>query len=60
MRWRKQTRRLHHRDLERRRAGHQPKHETIAYDTLKDLAPVTLVATVPEMLVVATSVPAPI
>ena len=32
--------------------------EKVAYDTLKDLAPVTLVATVPEMLVVATDVPA--
>jgi tripartite-type tricarboxylate transporter receptor subunit TctC len=35
-----------------------PSMQKIAYDTLKDLAPVTLVATVPEMLVVATSVPA--
>lgn len=35
-----------------------PSMQTIAYDTLKDLAPVTLVAKVPEMLVVATSVPA--
>src|ERR1700716_424056 len=35
-----------------------PSMQTIAYDTLKDLAPVTLVATVPEMLVVATNVPA--
>jgi tripartite-type tricarboxylate transporter receptor subunit TctC len=32
--------------------------EKVAYDTLKDLQPITLVATVPEMLVVATSVPA--
>ena len=32
--------------------------EKIAYDPLKDLAPVTLVATVPEMLVVASNVPA--
>ena len=32
--------------------------EKVPYETLKDLAPVTLVATVPEMLVVATSVPA--
>jgi tripartite-type tricarboxylate transporter receptor subunit TctC len=32
--------------------------QTVAYDTLKDLAPVTLVAKVPEMLVVATNVPA--
>jgi len=32
--------------------------EKVSYDTLKDLAPVTLVAKVPEMLVVATSVPA--
>ena len=32
--------------------------EKVAYDTLKDFAPVTLVATVPEMLVVATNVPA--
>ncbi len=32
--------------------------QNIAYDPLKDLAPVTLVAKVPEMLVVATSVPA--
>jgi tripartite-type tricarboxylate transporter receptor subunit TctC len=35
-----------------------PSMEKVAYDTLKDFAPVTLVATVPEMLVVATSVPA--
>jgi tripartite-type tricarboxylate transporter receptor subunit TctC len=35
-----------------------PSMEKVAYDTAKDLAPVTLVATVPEMLVVATSVPA--
>jgi len=35
-----------------------PSMEKVAYDTLTDLAPVTLVATVPEMLVVATSVPA--
>jgi tripartite-type tricarboxylate transporter receptor subunit TctC len=35
-----------------------PNMEKIAYDTLKDLQPVTLVATVPEMLVVATNVPA--
>ena len=32
--------------------------EKVAYETLKDLAPVTLVAKVPEMLVVSTSVPA--
>src|SRR5258708_37575542 len=32
--------------------------EKVAYDTLKDLQPITLVATVPEMLVVATSVAA--
>jgi tripartite-type tricarboxylate transporter receptor subunit TctC len=35
-----------------------PSMEKVAYDTLKDLAPVTLVATVPEMLVVAKNVPA--
>jgi len=35
-----------------------PSMEKVAYDTLKDLAAVTTVATVPEMLVVATSVPA--
>ena len=35
-----------------------PNMEKVAYDTLKDLQPVTLVATVPEMLVVATSVAA--
>lgn len=35
-----------------------PNMQKTAYDTLKDLAPVTLVAKVPEMLVVATSVPA--
>ena len=35
-----------------------PGMEKVAYDTLKDLAPVTLVATVPEMLVVASNVPA--
>jgi tripartite-type tricarboxylate transporter receptor subunit TctC len=34
-----------------------PSMEKVAYDTLKDLAPVTLVATVPEMLVVANNVP---
>ena len=32
--------------------------EKVSYDTLKDLAPITLVAKVPEMLVVATSVSA--
>ena len=35
-----------------------PTLEKIAYDPAKDLAPVTLVAEVPEMLVVATNVPA--
>ena len=35
-----------------------PSMEKVAYDTLKDLQPVTLVAKVPEMLVVGTSVPA--
>jgi tripartite-type tricarboxylate transporter receptor subunit TctC len=35
-----------------------PSMEKVAYDTLADLTPVTLVATVPEMLVVATNVPA--
>ena len=35
-----------------------PSMEKVAYDTLKDLAPVTLVAKVPEMLVVAKNVPA--
>jgi tripartite-type tricarboxylate transporter receptor subunit TctC len=35
-----------------------PSMEKIAYDTLRDLQPVTLVAKVPEMLAVATSVPA--
>jgi tripartite-type tricarboxylate transporter receptor subunit TctC len=35
-----------------------PSMEKVAYDTLKDLAPVTRVAKVPEMLVVATDVPA--
>jgi tripartite-type tricarboxylate transporter receptor subunit TctC len=35
-----------------------PNMEKVAYETLKDLQPITLVATVPEMLVVATSVPA--
>ncbi len=35
-----------------------PNMEKIAYDTPKDLQPITLVAEVPEMLVVATSVPA--
>jgi tripartite-type tricarboxylate transporter receptor subunit TctC len=35
-----------------------PSFEKIAYEPLKDLQPVTLVAKVPEMLVVATSVPA--
>ncbi|MGZ5855350.1 MAG: Bug family tripartite tricarboxylate transporter substrate binding protein [Xanthobacteraceae bacterium] len=32
--------------------------EKVAYETLKDLAPITLVAKVPEMLVVSTDVPA--
>jgi tripartite-type tricarboxylate transporter receptor subunit TctC len=35
-----------------------PGMEKVAYDTRKDFQPITLVATVPEMLVVATSVPA--
>jgi tripartite-type tricarboxylate transporter receptor subunit TctC len=35
-----------------------PSMEKVAYDTLNDLQPVTLVAKVPEMLVVANSVPA--
>ena len=35
-----------------------PSMERVAYDTLADLTPVTLVATVPEMLVVATNLPA--
>jgi tripartite-type tricarboxylate transporter receptor subunit TctC len=35
-----------------------PSMEKVAYDTLRDLQPVTLVAKVPEMLVVATNVPA--
>jgi tripartite-type tricarboxylate transporter receptor subunit TctC len=35
-----------------------PSMEKVAYDTLKDLQPITMVARVPEMLVVATSVPA--
>jgi tripartite-type tricarboxylate transporter receptor subunit TctC len=35
-----------------------PSMEKVAYDTLKDLQPITLVAKVPEMLVVATSVKA--
>jgi tripartite-type tricarboxylate transporter receptor subunit TctC len=35
-----------------------PSMEKVAYDTLRDLEPITLVATVPEMLVVATDVPA--
>jgi tripartite-type tricarboxylate transporter receptor subunit TctC len=35
-----------------------PSMEKVAYDTRRDLQPITLVATVPEMLVVATSVPA--
>lgn len=35
-----------------------PSMEKVAYDTLEDLQPITLVAKVPEMLVVATSVPA--
>ncbi|BAR55103.1 tripartite-type tricarboxylate transporter receptor subunit TctC [Bradyrhizobium diazoefficiens] len=35
-----------------------PSMERVAYDALSDLTPVTLVATVPEMLVVATNVPA--
>jgi tripartite-type tricarboxylate transporter receptor subunit TctC len=35
-----------------------PSMEKVAYDTLKDLQPITLVAKVPEMLVVANDVPA--
>jgi tripartite-type tricarboxylate transporter receptor subunit TctC len=35
-----------------------PTMEKVAYDAQKDFAPITLVATVPEMLVVATNVPA--
>jgi len=35
-----------------------PMMERVAYDVRKDFAPVTLVVTVPEMLVVATNVPA--
>jgi tripartite-type tricarboxylate transporter receptor subunit TctC len=35
-----------------------PSMEKVAYDPRKDLQPITLVAKVPEMLVVATSVPA--
>src|SRR5215212_4198610 len=35
-----------------------PSMEKVAYDTLRDLAPVTLIATVPEMLVLASNVPA--
>src|ERR1700716_1138189 len=34
----------------------RPRMERVAYDTRKDFAPITLVATVPEMLVVATNV----
>jgi len=34
-----------------------PSMEKVAYDTLKDLQPVTLVATVPEMLVVGSNLP---
>ena len=35
-----------------------PTMEKVAYDVARDFAPVTLVATVPEMLVVASNVPA--
>jgi tripartite-type tricarboxylate transporter receptor subunit TctC len=35
-----------------------PSMEKVAYDTMKDLQAITLVATVPEMLVVAANVPA--
>ena len=35
-----------------------PTMEKVAYDVARDFAPITLVATVPEMLVVASSVPA--
>jgi tripartite-type tricarboxylate transporter receptor subunit TctC len=35
-----------------------PSMEKVAYDTLKDFQPITLVAKVPEMLVVASNVPA--
>ena len=44
--------------VERERARHQPEHGKGPYDVLKDFAPVTLVTTVPEMLVVASNVPA--
>jgi tripartite-type tricarboxylate transporter receptor subunit TctC len=37
-----------------------PSMEKVAYDARKDFAPVTLVVTVPEMLVVASNVPAKI
>src|SRR3954466_4978739 len=35
-----------------------PSMQRVAYDTLKDFQPITLVARVPEMLVVASNVPA--
>jgi tripartite-type tricarboxylate transporter receptor subunit TctC len=35
-----------------------PSMDKVAYDVARDFAPITLVATVPEMLVVATNVPA--
>jgi tripartite-type tricarboxylate transporter receptor subunit TctC len=35
-----------------------PSMEKVAYDVAKDIAPITLVVTVPEMLVVASNVPA--
>jgi tripartite-type tricarboxylate transporter receptor subunit TctC len=35
-----------------------PTMEKVSYDAKKDFAPITLVATVPEMLVVATNIPA--
>ena len=52
------ARRLHHRDRQRELARHQPAMEKVPYDVAKDFAPITLVATVPEMLVVASNVPA--
>ncbi len=51
-------RRLHDRDRQRSSLVINPTLEKSPYDVAKDFAPVTLVTTVPEMLVVASNVPA--
>ena len=53
-----QARRLHHRHRHCGALAINQSMEKVPYETLKELAPVTLVVTVPEMLVVASNVPA--